>query len=168
MKVVKVGKQWELQTNAGRWVGTYRHRADAVADMKSKAYLKTRGYHHRPGVKENPSTTTWLVLGGGLAIAGVAAYFLLKPPMASATAAAAAPQLTAGLPASANLQAAQSATRLLLLNGPAEASPARVWLQTFQSSIGLNPTGQLDQTTRAMLVKADPAAASIPTPSILG
>jgi len=121
--------------------------------------------------KANPSGTTWLVLGGGIAIVGVAAYFLLKPqtPAAPAvTAGAQAPQLTSGLPAGANMQAAQAATNLLLLNGPNEVNPARSWLQQFQTSVGLPATGTLDATTRALLVRAVPNASRIPTPSILG
>jgi hypothetical protein len=72
MKIVKIGRNYELQTNQGRWVASYRNRKDAEADRRSKAYLKTRGYRSRGpnAVVSNPKIhpAVWIV--GGLLLAG--------------------------------------------------------------------------------------------------
>jgi hypothetical protein len=44
--------------------------------------------------RENPSTTTVLVIGGGLALVGVAAYFILRKPASSTP-----PQVSTSAPA---------------------------------------------------------------------
>ncbi len=76
--------------------------------------------------------------------------------------------VTAGLPPGANLDAANRAVTMMKLGNPAEVAPGRSWLTAFQASVNLPATGQLDPTTRAMLVLAVPGAASLPTPTILG
>ena len=178
MKVKKVGKDWKLQTNNGRWVGTYRHKADALADIKSGSYKKTAGYRRRGklGIKgsENPSGTTILVIGAGVTLLGVAAYFMFKKPTATTQTAAlapiqAAPQLPgASLPATANVQAASNAVALMKLGHQAEVTPAAYQLSAFQRSVGIPVTGTMDPTTRMYLNLATPAAASLPSPTILG
>jgi hypothetical protein len=59
-----------------------------------------------------------------------------------------------GLPTSANMNAALTATRMLIINQPSMKTPAASWLKQFQTSVGLPGTGKLDPQTRAMLVQA--------------
>ena len=76
--------------------------------------------------------------------------------------------VSAGLPAGANTDAANRAVTMMKLGNPSEVGPAKSWLTAFQASVNLPATGQLDPTTRAMLILAVPSASSLPTPTILG
>lgn len=98
--------------------------------------------------------------------------------MPSAPAAAPAPSMVApaaaapGLPAGLDVASGTTAVKLMLLAAAtghtAETAPARVWLQKFQTSAGLPATGQLDATTRTLLVQAVPTAANLPPKTVLG
>jgi len=121
----------------------------------------------RRKAKKNPSGSTWLLLGVGAAALGVGAYFLLRPSTPSQTVTSAAPT-PAALPPGADVNAATSATRLMLLGNQAEVAPAAMWLKQFQASVGLPATGVLDPTTRAQLNKATDLARQLPATTILG
>lgn len=147
-----------------------RRLTDSGKAIHKTAYGKRMSKANRG--KPNPSGTTILVIGAGVALLGVAAYFMMKKPTSTAApqiTASNAPQLTAGtLPATANVQAASTAIALMKLGHQAEVTPAASYLRTFQTSVGLPATGAMDPTTRAYLNLATPAAASLPTPTILG
>jgi hypothetical protein len=146
-----------------------RHRRERAAE--SKGPMK-RSKKRLSRARENPSGTTILVIGAGVTLLGVAAYFLMKKPTTAATpqvAASQAPQLQApSLPAGANIAAATNAVHLMRLGHQAEVTPAASWLSQFQTSVGLPATGRMDPTTRAYLNLATPDAASLSTPTILG
>lgn len=139
--------------------------ADAYNDPME---AKRKDRYRRNPAKKNPSGSTWLLLGVGAAALGIGAYFLLRPSTPSTSSTDTTKALPAGLPAGADINAGTTAVKLMLLGHQAEVNPARSWLSQFQSSVGLPATGAMDPATRAMLNKATPLAANLPTPTILG
>ncbi len=70
----------------------------------------------------------------------------------------------AGLPPGTDRGAVDKLLMLLSLGHPKEAV---VWLQKFQTSVGLPATGQPDAATQALLVLVDPRASAIPVGTVL-
>jgi hypothetical protein len=122
--------------------------------------MKRRRRHGH--AKENPSGTTFLVIGGGLALVGVAAYFIFRKPAATTPAvtggsttpqlpaASAAPQLPAGRPfgdpADQNsiAHACNVAWRLNSLGHPVEA---KFWADKCAAGGGTVPSSNAQQYT---------------------
>jgi len=148
-------------TGTLRREGYSKSEADAIARRIRNKAKKQRE------AKSNPSGTTWVLLGVGVAALGVGVYFLLKPSTSSTTATTAAP-VPASLPPGTDMHAAVTATRLMLIGHDAERTPAAAWLRQFQASVGLPATGILDPTTRVQLNKATDLARQLPATTILG
>jgi hypothetical protein len=105
--------------------------------------------------------------------AGVGPTAAFAAPVAQAAApgvptAAAAVAQVPSLPPGADVKAATTAVKLMLIGHPAEVAPGRSWLTTFQKSVGLPGTGAMDAPTRSLLILAEPLAKQLPTPTILG
>ena len=111
----------------------------------------------RRRAQENPSTQTVLVIGGGLALVGVAAYLYFKNKAPAATtpavtaAASTLPQLTTGSqpfgnPADSNsvAYACNTAWKLTALGHPKEAA---YWAPKCTAGGGTIPTSAAQQYT---------------------
>jgi hypothetical protein len=118
-----------------------------------------------------------LGLGIGLAVGGLLDFLILRAKTAAPSLPPGAPSAVitmatipggAGLPPGADLDAANRAVTMMRIGKPSGVIPGRAWLSKFQTSVGLPATGQLDAQSRAMIVLAVPAAAGMPSVTILG
>jgi hypothetical protein len=74
-------------TGRGTAVRRFYSRADADKFVKGRKRYKIERVRRRGGRRrghENPSTQTWLLIGAGVAAAGVVAYFIFRPTPAAA------------------------------------------------------------------------------------